>query len=90
MKQFRGSWQRLPQLAKSRTAISALFVQSSDKTFLLTLSPPGDYSLQVVAFCSEYSVHRPDGAHFETPLRSSAPQAGVACEVSFYVIEMRI
>jgi hypothetical protein len=28
MKQFRGLWQRLPQLAKARTTISALFVDS--------------------------------------------------------------
>jgi hypothetical protein len=30
-KQFRGLWQRLPPLAKSRTRISALFVDSSGR-----------------------------------------------------------
>ena len=29
MKQFRGLWERLPDLAKSRTTISALFVDAS-------------------------------------------------------------
>jgi hypothetical protein len=29
MKQFRGLWQRLPKLAKSRTKISALFISQS-------------------------------------------------------------
>jgi len=31
MKQFRGLWQRLPELAKTRTTISALFVDISGK-----------------------------------------------------------
>ena len=31
MKQFRGLWQRLPDLAKSRTRISALFVGTSGR-----------------------------------------------------------
>lgn len=31
MKQYRGLWQRLPQLAKSRTTISALFVDSEGR-----------------------------------------------------------
>jgi hypothetical protein len=31
LKQFRGLWQRLPDLAKSRTAISALFVDTSGR-----------------------------------------------------------
>ena len=31
LKQFRGLWQRLPELAKSRTAISALFVDISGR-----------------------------------------------------------
>ena len=31
MQQFRRLWQRLPQLAKARTTISALFVSPSDK-----------------------------------------------------------
>jgi hypothetical protein len=59
MKQFRGLWERLPSLAKSRTGISALFVGASGNVQLATATISATRSYNEMQLTR--SAHGPGG-----------------------------